>query len=167
MIALMISFGFFFPSTGYTVSQEYQLKAAFIYKFLNFIEWRSASAETKVICTLDDLSIDTTLDELIKVHDPNFSKTKARTIHAVDDLQFCNVIFIGRSQSKMVPEILNAVATSPILTVSDIDQFARSGGVIELTIEDGHVRFTINQSAAKEKGLQISSQLLALAKEVI
>ncbi len=56
---------------------------------------------------------------------------------------------------------------SGILTVSeDSDRFLRDGGVISFVIENRHVRFDINQSAAESEGLKLSSRLLRVARSV-
>jgi hypothetical protein len=53
-----------------------------------------------------------------------------------------------------------------VLTVGTSDQFARSGGMVGLFVEDGRMRFAINPDAAQRSGVRLSSRLLALAKLV-
>ena len=54
----------------------------------------------------------------------------------------------------------------PVLTVSDGKGFSQSGGIIELYIDDGRIRFAINVDAADHAGVHLSSRLLGLAKIV-
>jgi hypothetical protein len=61
---------------------------------------------------------------------------------------------------------LSDIRTLPILTISDARDFSHAGGIIELYVEDGHMRFAINVDAAERTGLRISSRLLGLAKVV-
>ena len=61
---------------------------------------------------------------------------------------------------------LDAIRTLPVLTVSDGKGFASAGGIIELYVEDGRMRFAINVDAAERTRLRISSRLLGLAKVV-
>ena len=51
----------------------------------------------------------------------------------------------------------------PILTVSDIDDFARAGGMIGLVEAEQRIRFDINLATARQANLKLSSQLLKLA----
>lgn len=170
----IILFGFFvnISSEAQAVSKEYQLKAAFLYKFLNFIDrdpslvWEEFS-EPKVICIFGENPFEGALDEIIKVFDPDQRKTTSKIIMQIEDATSCHAIFISKSQSRYVNSILYTTVGHPILTVSDIDGFAHEGGVIQLLLDGSRVRFVINQESAKQKGLVISSQLLALAKEVI
>ncbi len=51
----------------------------------------------------------------------------------------------------------------PVLTLSDVEQFARVGGMAQLYVEDGRIRFRVNLENTKRSRLQFSSRLLALA----
>jgi hypothetical protein len=59
---------------------------------------------------------------------------------------------------------LAGIKLLPVLTVSDGKGFAQGGGIIELYVEGGRMRFAIDVDAAQ--GLQISSRLLGLAKVI-
>ena len=63
--------------------------------------------------------------------------------------------------------ILPLIAGQPIVTVSDIEGFAASGGIFELKDKDGRLSFVVNNTKAKESGIRISSSLLKLAIEVL
>jgi hypothetical protein len=52
---------------------------------------------------------------------------------------------------------------APVLTISDVDSFAQAGGIAQLYVEDGRIRFRINLDTTKRSHLQFSSKLLALA----
>jgi hypothetical protein len=51
-----------------------------------------------------------------------------------------------------------------VLTVGESPDFLRQGGIINFVLEDGKVRFEINQDAATQADLRISSRLLRLAR---
>jgi hypothetical protein len=53
-----------------------------------------------------------------------------------------------------------------VLTVADADGFARSGGMVAFVRENNKLRFEINESAAKQAGLSVSSRLLSVARQV-
>ncbi len=61
---------------------------------------------------------------------------------------------------------LAEIKTLPVLTVSDGKGFSLAGGIIELYVEGGRMRFAINVDAAERSGLRLSSRLLGLAKIV-
>jgi hypothetical protein len=51
--------------------------------------------------------------------------------------------------------------------VGDIDVFTQSGGVIRIYVEDGHVKFVVNMSAAERARLRLSSKMLAYAQRIV
>ena len=62
--------------------------------------------------------------------------------------------------------ILDSVRGRPVLTVSDGAGFAQAGGMIELFVEGGRMRFAVNLDAVEQAHVRLSSQLLGLAKIV-
>jgi hypothetical protein len=71
----------------------------------------------------------------------------------------CQVAYIGGSRSGA---ILAALGRKPVLTVTNAGNGGQRG-IIDFVLVDGRVRFSIDQSAADQRGLSISSRLLALA----
>jgi hypothetical protein len=59
-----------------------------------------------------------------------------------------------------------ALRGAPMLTIGDIDDFARRGGIVQMFVENGKLRFDINLEVAKRSRLQLSSKLLVLAAHV-
>ena len=54
-----------------------------------------------------------------------------------------------------------------ILTVADIPEFSRAGGIITLNIVEDRTHFDVNRVAAARAGLELSAKLLRLADSVI
>ena len=76
----------------------------------------------------------------------------------------CHILFISALEKERVASILKFLKSSCILTISDIEGFAQSGGIINFVIEENKVRFEINIDAANRAGIKISSKVLKLAK---
>jgi DNA invertase Pin-like site-specific DNA recombinase len=93
---------------------------------------------------------------------------KGRQIHierkpTAETLRQCHVAFISDSERPRIDQLLNTTENITVLTVSDIDRFARRGGVIGLLLEGDKVRFEVNVRAAERAQLKLSSNLLRLA----
>jgi hypothetical protein len=148
---------------------EYQVKAAFLFNFAKFVEWRgevAAGDEQELnICILGNDPFGGGMDAF-KGKSVKNRRLVVRKINGVEELEHCQILFISSSEKEHLSEILTAVARSPVLTVSDIKYFAQTGGVIGFVTVDEHIRFDINQATAERAGLQISSQLLKLARSV-
>ncbi len=151
-----------------TAPSEYQLKAAFLYNFAKFIEWppeafpEDTSPFAIGIIGQNPFGIDlerTVKSKLVNGHP--FAVIQVRTLA---ELKHCHILFISPSERKRLPEILNSVRNTNVLTVSEVDHFLESGGMINFTMEGNKVRFQIHDEAAKLAGLKISSKLLNLAK---
>jgi hypothetical protein len=82
------------------------------------------------------------------------------------ELERCHLLFVSASSMVLLPKILQATKGWNVLTVGDVDGFARDGGTINLVNEEQRVVMEINMEAAQRSRLKISSKLLALAKIV-
>jgi YfiR/HmsC-like len=74
--------------------------------------------------------------------------------------------FVSSPETAHLSEIIASLQKANVLLMSEMNGFAASGGTIEFTIEENHVRFTINIDAVDRSGLKFSSKLLAVAKIV-
>ena len=73
---------------------------------------------------------------------------------------------MGESEKGKVDRVISAVKKWPVLTVADIDGFARRGGTIGFFREKNRIRFEINEESAKKAGLKLNAKLLYLGKIV-
>lgn len=158
------------PWKAQAQSKEYQIKAAFLFNFAQFVEWPPAAfADTNAPFCIGVLGNDpfgAALDETVQGEAIGSHSLTIRRSSQVDDLKNCQMIFISKSERKHLTEILSALDSRPILTVSEIEDFDQSGGIINFYLEGTKVRFEINPITAQDDGLKISSQLLSLGKIV-
>ena len=149
--------------------REYEIKAAYLLKFINYIDWADQSLPplggTITIGVVGENPFGPALAEV------NGEKVKGRTlavraVSSTAEIRSCQIIFISPSEKLRFGQILESLKDTRILTVSEIDGFAEHGGVINFISERNKVRFEINPEAARSKGLTISSELLKLARVV-
>ena len=160
-------------SNVYAQSQqlpEYEVKAAFIYKFTKFVDWPAQafadSREPFSICVLGRDPFGNILDQIFSGKSVNGREPVIKRSDSIEELKGCHILFISSSGKKRVAEIIGVIQFPGILTIGDTDQFAQSGGVIGLHEQDKKIRIEINVEAAKRAGLTISSKLLILGKVV-
>ena len=145
---------------------EYQVKAAFLYNFLKFVDWPATPAEQMGPIELCVLGKDPFGGALERVVDGKTVNGRPLTIRRIGDIaaaRSCHVLFVSASEAGRVREITKAVHTWSVLTVSEIDRFSERGGIVTFLMEGQRVRFRINPKAAASAGLKISSKLLQLA----
>jgi hypothetical protein len=150
----------------YAAPSEYEVKAAFLYNFVKFVEWPSTPGEQKgplLLCVLGKDPFEGALEETAAGKRLNGRHLVIRQITEPAAARSCHVLFIAASESGRIAEILETVAASSVLTVSDIDRFCERGGMITFLMDGQRVRFRISSEAARHAGLKISSMLLQLA----
>jgi hypothetical protein len=145
-----------------------EIEAAYLYNFGKFVHWPpNQQTQPLNICVLGKDPFGGELEKIVANE-----KIDGRTL-AVDPLQSasqastCSILYISASEAPHLERDLAAVATRPLMTVSDIDGFAKRGGMIEFVLENDRVRFEVNLDATQKAGLTLSSQLLKVAIRVI
>lgn len=150
---------------------EYQVKAAFLPNFARYVDWPAASmpeaGSPLIIGIVGDDPFGGILDGFLRGTLANGHPIQLQRLRWNDSLNGCQLIFISSSEVEHLPAILRSLNGSSVLTVSDIERFSLSGGVIELRMVGNRVRFDINLAAADEAHLKVSSKLLNVARAVI
>jgi hypothetical protein len=148
------------PRESHGQNKEYQVKAAFLFNFAEFVQWPDDTyAGTNA-------PFGAALDETIQGESIGSHKLIVERSRQLGDLKNCQMIFVCKSEKKHVVEILSALGSRPVLTVSEVDGFARSGGGINFYLDGTKVRFDINPAAVRNDRLKITSQLMSLGKIV-
>jgi len=146
---------------------EYEVKAAFLYKFANFVEWPADEGTSPLgICVLGQDPFGLALDRVVKgkfINGREFMIRRLRTNDVADD---CHILFIGASENRQLTQILNRLRGLPVLTVGDVAGFCENGGTINLVVSGKRVRLEINPASAERARLLLSSRLLSLARIV-
>ena len=159
------------PSGGSEGISEYGVKAAFLYKFVHFVEWPpQAFGEASTPFTIGILGEDPfgrTLDDAVQGKTISGRPLVVRRFASPREVEACQLLFISRSVEPMLGRALESAGATGVLTVSDIDEFARRGGVIELLVVQNTVRFDVNLATAERAALRLSSKLLNVAHAVI
>jgi hypothetical protein len=147
---------------------EYEVKAAYLYDFGKFVAWpaKVAAADDFPICVLGEDPFGATFDAAIAGEVINGKKVVVNRIAKPQGAVSCRIVFISASEESQLKEILATLDKTSVLTVSDISQFTRRGGMIQFVIDANRVRFEVNVTNAERAGLILSSQLLKVAINV-
>lgn len=148
--------------------KEYVVKAAILYKFIQFVEWPSTGGPMTDInvCLIGTDPFGSVLSIIEK---QKLNNTAVHVVRNVPDskVSACHVLFISTSEEYRASKILSMVQGKPILTVSEIDGFITKGGMIGFMMSDNKVKFEINNVSARKANLRIDAQVLELALNVI
>jgi len=149
---------------------EQEVKASFVYTVAKFVDWPDeafgAPAAPMVFAILGDDLLGDALQRIVEGKSVNGHPVTVVRAAGFEDLAGCHVLFLGRSESLRLREILGHLQGANILTVSEAERFALSGGVMGLILDQNMVRFEVNVDAASRSRLEISSKILRLGKVI-
>jgi hypothetical protein len=146
-------------------SLEYAVKAAYLVKFIPFIDWPDAvfasASQPVTICILGEDPFAGRLEA--QTGQKSGDRTVAvKHVASYDRADGCQVLFVG--SSAVAGDALAAAAGAPVVTVTDSG--VTPPGIISFVIAENHVRFDIDDAAAAADSIKISSKLLELAQVV-
>jgi hypothetical protein len=157
-----------FPKESFGDIREDKVQAAFIYKFIQFIEWppeiKKASNKFEIV-----IYGKSNMKELLQTFSGEKVNGRFLEIHSVEDLdniKKSHILFISPSEISKLDEILETLKGSSVLTISRMEGFAQKGGMINFYVNEERVRFEINPDSVKNAGLKISSKLLKVSKVI-
>jgi hypothetical protein len=147
---------------------EYDVKAAYLFNFLRFVDWPSTAAApgTFEICVAGVDPFGAALDAVLKDATLGTRKVQHRRIEASAEIAGCHVVFFSDSLQSTIVPLLASLERRPVLTVGEMPRFVSRGGMIQFVRQGTRIRFEINHTAARAAGLSVSSELLRVASAV-
>jgi hypothetical protein len=145
------------------------VSAAYIVNFVRFTTWPTdvlAPGVPVVICVGDSDWVADALVQLTRHQEIDKRALAIRRTGLGGSVEGCHVYYGSNLNGARAERLLRTTSSLPILTMSDAADFAERGGVANLFIDDGKMRFAVNPVAATRARLQISSRLLSLARIV-
>ena len=146
---------------------RYDLEAAFVYKFIKFVEWPDSFDEEEYfdVCYTGNGEIKSSIKALVDSEIKDLI-LKVKIIENLNELQDCELLFVDIPTKDGRKKYLNYLSGKSVLTVSHFDGFTKEGGMINLILKDNRIHFEINQKSAEESNIKVSSKLLRLANSV-
>jgi hypothetical protein len=149
---------------------QYQIEATYLYNFSRFVAWPQQASTAKGgafgICVLGTDPFGPSLDTILSGENVGGRMLIARRISKAQDASGCQILFVAASEETRLGDILQALDDSSVLTVSDIPEFSKHGGMIQFVMAGDKVRFEVNLKKASDAGLTLSADLLKVAVAV-
>ena len=149
-------------NAGIVDEREAQLKAAYVFNFLKFVEWNpSVSSDVLQVCFAGADDVREALGKAATGKTVSGRKVLVRPIAEIQNAQSCAAIYVDtvRGTSRWS-------SASSALTIGGTEDFTQTGGIIRLYTESNRLRFIVNVGNARRAGVQISSNLLKLATQI-
>jgi hypothetical protein len=149
------------------VRQEGDVKAAFLYKFPAYVEWRAGTFEQPsspiVIGVTGDDAVAEALRGLVSVRKAGERPVQIRQLAPGAFPAGIHLLFVGRSASSHVARLAPMATRQGVLLVTDYEGALDDGSAINLLVIDHRVRFEVSLDATERAGLKLSSRMLAVA----
>jgi hypothetical protein len=168
VLCLLQRGGGYAAERGEPPSGEYQVKAAFVYNFIKFVEWPSGerlTGDTFRVCILGEVPAAAPFEDL-NGQEVLGRRLSVTMLKSPQEARACQVLFVAAPPSVRLTEVLDSLSGVPVLTIGDTDGYAKRGIMINMFLENKRVRFEINAETARAAGLRISTKLLKLASKV-
>lgn len=150
-------------------SVEYAVKAAYLCKFGSYVEWPStafASPSSPInLCVVGADPFGAALDAAARGQGIGVRAISILRFKTLTQNSGCHILYIHGSETQRPGPVIAGLRNSGVLTVTDA-QGPADAGIINFVIKDNRVRFDIDEEAAAQNGLAISSRLLSLALNV-
>ncbi|MEM1448883.1 MAG: YfiR/HmsC family protein [Planctomycetota bacterium] len=151
-------------------TDEYELKAAFLYNFARYTKWPDDAFETKkspfVVAVVGEDLFGKHLEETFRKRTVRGRRIVIRRYEKAKDIKTAHILVLGKLGSEERKRCLKEVDGRPVLTVADTGGVEKSGAVLGFFVDKKRIRFEIAPSRVKEARLKMSSQLLRLARIV-
>lgn len=158
------------PATAATSATEQQLKAVFVFNFTRFVTWPAEAFATAdepfVIGVLGNDAFAAQVEEAVRGEQlEETHPLQVRVLRGVEEIQGlrCGILYIDRTRDADFARAVALLGGNNTLTVSDMDDAAKRGAMIQLYREGNRIGLAINADAVRGAGLTINPYLLRLA----
>lgn len=169
LMMLTLTLALLVPKAEASEAREYAVKAAYLYKFLNLIEWPNESKIQSFAVgvvgpgpfgsSLDDIEGKLVRGKPLRVVTYPMVKSPVPTEQMI--------LFIDQANDKKLETALKDLKGHNVLTVGESTHFAERGGCINLVTVKNRVRFRINVDAVRRAQLKISPRLVKIATVLV
>jgi hypothetical protein len=150
-----------------------KVKAAYLLNFTKFVTWPADVFQDEhspiIIGIAGTDPFGPLLDQTIKDKTVSGRELKVQRFQwrVGDDLSAvkkCHLLYVSSSLGDDTGSLVAALSRLPILLIGEGTELAKSGGTLGFVMEEGRIVFWVNKKAAETAKLQLSSQLLKLAR---
>lgn len=156
-------------SAAPAVLEQYSVFAALTLNFARFTQWPvNAFADSSSglnVCLAGDNVL---LQSFESIDGKSVGNRLINIVNSerLRNLNQCQILFIGELPNNVLLQVFLDIKNQPVLTIGEDADFVASGGMVAMVNVDGKIQLHVNLAAVKASDLNISSNLLRLAKIV-
>ncbi len=142
-------------------------RAIYLYNFAKMCEFPTKEGNFIITIIGENNGLLTELNNLAKTRMVGSQKIEVQNHQSIKESDKAHIIFITPDKSGLLIDAISKFKGKGTLIVTEKAGLAKVGATINFIIEENKPKFELNKSAAAKAGLNISSSLEKLAKNVI
>ena len=144
------------------------LQANYLYNIAKLVEWKDPAMRNGnfIIGVLGGSNL---YQELIKQYSTRTigkQPIEVRKLPRTADVERCHMLFVGRTELALVPEIFKRLKDQPTLVVTEYDGGMEDGAVVNFVKVDNLLKYELSMANARKHGLVVGLTLKNLAHRV-
>jgi len=151
-------------------AREYDLKAAYLYRFVQFISWpENAFPDPGSPFVVGILGPDPFAGSLDAILDGEHVGRRPIVLERYTDaseVSTCHLLYLSDAAAESIERALAQLRRPGLITVGDSAVFAQRGGAIGFAGDADRINLVINTASGRDAGVVFSSKLLHLAEKV-
>ncbi len=142
--------------------------AALTLNFARFTQWPEDAATDSSALNVCLVGDNVLLQSFDSIDGKNVGNRSIKIVNSerLRNLNQCQILFIGELPNNVLLQVFLDTKNHPVLTMGEDEDFVESGGMVAMVNVDGKIQLHVNLAAVKASRLNISSNLLRLAKIV-
>jgi hypothetical protein len=152
-------------------ASEAAVKAAFLYRFAAYVEWRQealgAPGAPFLIGVAGSEEVAAELEQLVKGRPINNRPVAVRRMKEGEGISGVHMLFVAGRDAARIRALSRAARPASTLLVSEAAGGLEAGSVINFVPMDDRVGFEVSIEAAERSGLKVSSRMLGVALRVL
>ncbi len=168
IVVLLLTLSAALPAQAQATAREYDVKAAFIYNFTQFVTWPSDAFKAKnapfVVAVVGDDPFNGALEQIMSGKTVDGRAIVVRHFPTPDQMDACQLLFVPANDDGALAAIMSRLGAAPVLTVGESDRFMPAGGDIRFFLDEDKMRFEIDPAATDAARLKVSAKLMKLAR---
>ncbi|HTE31714.1 MAG TPA: YfiR family protein [Chryseolinea sp.] len=145
---------------------NYQVYALFVVNIAKYSSWPNAGADMEITV----IGKSKVYDALLKQNGKNVNGQviKVKQVESVADIGQPNILYVADGKSGSIDEILQATQGKPVMIIGERESlFKKGAGFSFLILDNGTLRYDMNNGELEKRQIKVSKNLSALANSTI
>lgn len=142
----------------YAIADEYSEKANHLYRFAKYVQWPKSKVLN--VCVIGADPFGKKLDRVLagrKIGGRTLTPKRLSHQQSVSD---CHLLFVSKRLNDQQTKRILQRANRLTVTIGERSGFLQLGGIINFIKKNNKVRYEVNQSVAKKRGIKLTYRLI-------